>query len=392
MSNEQPPTANFQEKIRGIWREGAAKYYETNKSAIAERRRERRLAAKEGRVLPRRPLKQPPPPPAPATERYIMRKKKGGERVPLRRIWDLPACLEELKNIPNESTRNTVMKNVRNLFRITGSNDILKTLMEPERVKEAIINAPMITDPTEKYALNSQIGFLQGVENLFNYIPFDAPPDLQDRYKAMWKSMKLQSDDAQKQKIRLRIGKYSDFLQKMKENYGEQSRQYLLAKMYDEFPCRDDYKDIIVSRSELSTNKNYINIANPDAVEITLNHYKTADKYNQIKYTFTKETSNLIMHYINTHRLKTIDDIDHEGKKEEVLFKGSQSNNLQKMLDSVGMWEKGAGSINAVRHMKASEVHNDPASTIEDKIELARRMGHSMVMAYDYLRNPQDYN
>jgi hypothetical protein len=99
------------------------------------------------------------------------------------------------------------------------------------------------------------------------------------------------------------------------------------------------------------------------------NDYKTSNKYNSVKYTFSTTLTKLIKDYINRNNLQLGD----------FLFDGNLSAFVSNMNKELGY--DNLGGINIFRHIRVSEMDGE---TYEDKIKLAKQMGHSSMTIPKY--------
>ena len=162
---------------------------------------------------------------------------------------------------------------------------------------------------------------------------------------------------------------FKTYIQKVKDKYGTDSKQYLVANLYNEFTIRDDYGNApILDKPMKSQEINYF-VMRKQYIYFINNDYKTSNKYNSIKYTFSTTLTKLIKDYINRNNLQLGD----------FLFDGNLSGFVSNMNKELGY--DNLGGINIFRHIRVSEMD---AETYEDKIKLAKQMGHSSMTIPKY--------
>ena len=164
------------------------------------------------------------------------------------------------------------------------------------------------------------------------------------------------------------VPSFDEYLKKCKKTFGGNSKEFLVAKFYDELTVRDDFGLILTDKPLDKTN--YL-LVKPKSIEIVINNYKTDKKHGVISHTLTKALEKLTRAYIATNHLKMGD----------FLF-GSEhlSSFVSKMNKTLG-YSSGVGLF---RHMKITEQSEN--STPEQRVVLAAAMAHSPVVQLKYLR------
>lgn len=104
------------------------------------------------------------------------------------------------------------------------------------------------------------------------------------------------------------VKNYDTVLRDILAKYGESGLVYLVAKLYEEAPLRNDYSNIIlISNSDEAKfkTKNYLvlPITEGTAASIIINKHKTKRTRGVINYTFSSSVSDLLRNYINTHKI-----------------------------------------------------------------------------------------
>ena len=168
--------------------------------------------------------------------------------------------------------------------------------------------------------------------------------------------------------------KFSTYLNKVKEAFGEKSKMYVLAKLYDELTLRDDYQLEIVSKiSETKDDtKNYIVMYPSKPLKIIINTYKTQDRYGVIKENLSKDLNKLVRDYVRENNLK----------KGDYLFgKDKLSSFITANNKRIGL----SGGVSEYRHMKISE-ELDKVPSLDARKDLSERMRHSPLTQLKYVR------
>ena len=167
---------------------------------------------------------------------------------------------------------------------------------------------------------------------------------------------------------------YNDYIQKIKDKYGNNSKEFLLAKIYEEFPARDDFSGIILisNKKEMIDTKNYIVVNQRSNAEIILNSYKTASKYGSISKKLSKPLTILIRGFIKSQKIQY----------STSLFPSDIARFISKMNEGIG--EK--GGINLIRHMVVSTMNSKANITEDELLEYIRLLGHKTTTFNEYIR------
>ena len=110
----------------------------------------------------------------------------------------------------------------------------------------------------------------------------------------------LDSQEKKKNKVNIDIDEY---VQKVLDAYGEESKEALIIKLYELHPFRDDLVLQIIPKQVKQVDKNYIIAPENKTHNLTLvlNTYKTDEKYGQELIPIPKELSKELRKYIHIH-------------------------------------------------------------------------------------------
>lgn len=193
------------------------------------------------------------------------------------------------------------------------------------------------------------------------------------------------------------VPKTDVYLKRVKDAYGEASKEYLLCYLYLKgLCCRDNYKEMhLVHKLEDANDdeKNYMVIHdNPHFCQIILNEYKTSAHYDTIKYTLNFDNAeesklyDLLTDWINKKTDK---------QQKYVFGTSSESSTLSKINKALGYIYKGngkqykqksVGGVNFLRHIVVSSHLTNKKLSYAEKVEIADSMGHSIVTQATYER------
>jgi hypothetical protein len=161
---------------------------------------------------------------------------------------------------------------------------------------------------------------------------------------------------------------------KILDKFGKTSKEFLIAKLYDEVPCRDNLNLKIVPAEGDDKTTNYLVMPKGGKLTVLLHDYKTAKKYLTNRTELSAELSALITAYIKTHKLKT----------NQFLFgAGSLSSTVSAMNTAIGVTD--GGGINYIRHSIISTLYGSNPSAAARQA-LAKRMMHSPQAQEGYVR------
>jgi hypothetical protein len=356
------------------------KYYELHKEEINKRRRERHAEKMKAKLE----LVEKENPTNPTDKIQVIKKD----------------TLENKDDTPVVEQVKATLPSVKKVIKIQGKNDILidkldKLDLNPNTKKKYIadlkrlitLNNNMELIPairnmsilklikeTEQYANNTKLGLVQIILFMitnFNLVVNKKAVAETKKYFELLKSNIQQEHKAIVNEETNTIMSFTCYIDKVKTTFGEDSKMYVLTKLYDEATLRDDFVLKIVDKTPKDTNENYIVNLKSNMVLI-INTYKTIQAYGQIKLKLTKALSTLIKKYIEKNNLKVGDYLFGENKLSDFV----RYNNSKIGAD---------GGISNFRKMKISEELSKGISE-EERITLAEKMKHSPLVQLSYVR------
>ena len=275
----------------------------------------------------------------------------------------------------NDKTRGKYIRDIKNVFRISG---YLKTYT---KIKKSIEDAKQVADPTKSYAVNSKKAFVQAILYCVDKFKIPLTPPVKQKFVDYFNELKIDSKDiTNDRKINPThaVIPFTEYLAKIEAKFGEDSKQNLIARLYNEMTARDNFSGLIIVttlRKNDDTLNNYLVVprSKNTSCKIVLNSYKTDARYKQMSIVLTKYLSKLIRDYIEKHKLT------------DALFPNSNrglTGYITQMNKAIGL----KGSINLIRHLKVAEFLAKPNLTAEQRRIMAESMGHSPVTQLDYNR------
>ena len=321
-------------RIKELARARAKKHYEANKVALNTKRREK-YAKKKPEVV----------------EEVV-------PEVPSLTLSMAQDAIRELKL--KDTSEKKYLDDLKRLSKMIGKDF---QLSNPE-----VIN--VIKDAKRKsgepYSLNTLKSIFQVILVLSDAMKLDID---KKPYKEQYEIYKIKSFDQTVEQVEEQaIPLWKDYLKVCRAKYGMASREYLLARFYDELTVRDDLGLVL---SDDSIDGNYL-FVRPDYLEVVINSYKTESKYGQIRYKLKGSLEKLTRDYIARNNLNMGD----------LLFGAEQLSPLvSKMNKQLGY----SSGVTLYRHMTISE-QLEKCKTPEMRVKLADAMKHSPIVQLSYLR------
>ena len=298
-------------------------------------------------------------------------------------IFTLPVIIKELKKQEwnTAGTLDTTIRGITAFFRIVGCDNIPACLVSFENVKSKLDSSTQVVKTDSLYSTNSKKTYIQSVLICITRLKIPIDGNITRKYLQYFNILKMQA--AQEAEVIRQSPKHSvisfpNYLRKIKERFGETSKQYLIAMMYSECTCRDNYAGISIVASLNDANDedtNYLVMVDDDVAYFVLHKFKTSQKYGTIQIELSDEIITLLKNYINTHNITN------------TLFGENAKNGLS---DFIGSMNKkvgvAGGGVNALRHMMVETILSNTNATLDERLQLANRMGHSPAVQIEYRR------
>jgi hypothetical protein len=268
-----------------------------------------------------------------------------------------------------------VLGDLKILMRITNCDNLQDCILDYKKLYQLITNAT--SNKGQPYSINSIKGFIQAIVYSIDHLDFNTPDKVRDFYKDKLDEYKIRSAlETKEKKENETILGWNEYLQKVKDTFGTESKEFLISKLYKDVPVRDDLHLKIVENDlyEEEDTNNYLVIKNNKMV-IIIKEFKTNNKYDTIKFLLSNDLMKLIQSYMNKNN-KTFGDY---------LFTSNKNTKwVSEMNKKMGL----KGSINLFRKMTISELKNASA---EDILKLNKKMAHSYQSSLNYVRNIKQY-
>lgn len=263
---------------------------------------------------------------------------------------------------------------LKTLFKIL-LTDNLKTMFK--KYNDVIIKINTSSYNNKLYSTNSKKAMYQTILFLISNDKIKVSKKAHEAYKKEFELLNITSrEQTEQNQQKETVLKFDEYLKKIKEAYGEGSKQYLISLLYSFYSFRDDLiLEVIPTEKEATeTNKNYVVIPTGKIRNciIILNEYKTSKRYGQDIISLNSEISNLMKQY------KSNNDIKNNG----FLFgEKPLSGYIKKFNDKLNL----NITINTLRQMKVSETLNEKGDA-ETRLNLSKIMKHSPETSKKYKR------
>ena len=281
----------------------------------------------------------------------------------------------------NDKTRNKYKRDITNVFRITGCDNLGLCLKIFNKIKNGIENAKQIADPSTAYSINTIKGYVQSI--LFCIDTFKIPilDSIKKKYSEWFDILKIESSEqTQDRKINPdhAVISFDEYLSRIKSQYGEYSKQFLVASLYNEATLRDNFSGLEILPTEHKNDNSITNFIivpiNKDTpCKLIINSYKTQKKYGQMVVELSPYLSSLIRKYIANNYLTT--HLFNSNKQGLTSF-------VSTMNKKIGI----SGGISMLRQMKISQLLSSQTQTPEQRVSMANAMGHSPLAQLEYKR------
>lgn len=288
-----------------------------------------------------------------------------------------------------EKMRLDALKSILFLDKSCSGKDFKKCFKNYSKLFDLIDNGYQKKVPGEQYSTNSKLGMYTVILNIIDFLPIDYKDNQKIRnvYFEKMELLKIEANDELRDKINSTdkidtTMPFDKIMTKVEEDFGRDSKQYLLIRFYDVITCRDDYAGMIIAKTEQDASdnsKNYVivpeNKTKPCKIYLNVFH-KTTKKYPSSKETCNKELSTLIRSYIEKGKSRM--------KYGSYLFgKGLLSGEIGLMLRTIKVTK---GAINYLRHSKITTELDKESFDQKKRYDLSQRMKHSPVTQLSYLR------
>jgi hypothetical protein len=317
-------------------------------------------------------------------------------------VYNLPTLItlfeKEKDDVRKPLAIKTIQKHIseiKNIYRILDipkDESLIKFLTaDPALSIDAILQSKQIKDPTKNYATSVATGRFTSILYSFD-LAFRTTIDhrtieimklaKKEFVLARIKTMDKYNRELETKKETMVIISYSALLRRVKDKFGEDSKEWLVMYcLYGTTHARDNFFLYIISflPADEDKKKNYLIVpANKDKnVVIRLNHYKTMNKFGTVNATMTTDRSLLVRNYLEKNKISVGELLfpEHAGSEGLSGFVGA----LMRKCDV-------KGGINLLRKIILSSEDDIENQPIENRMKMAEKFGHSIQTQRVYTR------
>lgn len=391
--------AERREKIKTQNRAAVKKYYEDpenkKKKLEAQRRRRAEQKIKCNELMNTNDDDNVPPPPdyEPDYEpEAVVIEPEAVVIIPnASSLFTEEELIELIKNDKNitKKTRETYIVDIKRVFTTTGCSNMKACLTSYKKMMTSIVNGKN-PKTQQAYSINSIKQTLQsvlfvGTKYMDNFeLLFKKPKASQIKKYIQTQFEKYKELSKNQNTVRQSTKEYptfNDYLSKVIEIFGKNSKEYLISYLYSVFTVRDNFKNmLIIDNIKDNNGKDNFLLISRNKMMFIVNDFKTKKKYEKLEFTVTDaKLKQMIKAYINDPV-----NIRNREKFGKYLFgKSSLSPFVSKLNKSIGYDE--LGGINVFRHMRISD--SNPHLSFEERKKLSDSMGHSITVQSQYRRN-----
>ena len=379
-------------------RDRQKKFYDLNKAKITQKKKDDRaelkeLRAKYAAAAPAAPAAAPAPcnecaaATAPARP---SRGKKGAKAAPVPKPtevkYDLASVLARVKELVADKKLNLgYISSTKTLFTLTGCDTLTSCLQKFDNIKHKLETGIQKYGEKkgEPYSLNSIKSFIQCIVKLITILNIPVSEALKQKYVILFQQYNAKSNkqtEDRQEDPEFAVMPYSEYMGKIKQLFKDGSKEYLIASLYNEVTCRDNYGGIQIVNSisdvDKSNKQNYIIVptVKKQLCTVVIQSYKTEKRYGAINEKVSSGLSKQIRQYMDTHNLTDGD----------ALFSNNKlSTFICDMNKKVGVT---TGGSNFMRHSKITEMLDKQVLSEKSRLELALKMRHSPVSQLKYVR------
>jgi hypothetical protein len=360
------------------------KYYDAHKDAVKQKKKNDRTELKELRAkfagfgvnAPAPVCNECAQDPVPVVAPVVAPKKAGKPKFDEASVIQ---ALQDSTEFNSENTRKGYISSIRQIFRLTKCTTLQKCLAGYDKIKKLVETGVQVNG--KPYSLNATKSLFQSIVYVVDHLKVPIPDATREKYRVLQQiyvgNSKKQTENNKTNPAHA-VMLYSTYLEKIRVEFGDKSKQFLIASMYNEVTVRDDFQLTLIAteREMTSDTQNYLVV--PRIVKnnctVIIQSYKTSSKYGILKQKVSTVLSKMLRDWITVNKLSHGD----------LLFQNKT------LSDYVSTMNKSVGAnsgINYLRHAKISEVMSRQVMSDEDRVKFSRRMAHSPMTSLSYVRS-----
>ena len=290
-----------------------------------------------------------------------------------------------------DGTKKVYIETTTRIFNATKQDSLYEALKNPEKIIDDVES--LMSSRNKLFAKNSKKGIYQAIiyiissfMDMKDAVVKNAHTILKSKFREYHYESK---NDAMAKTTdeRYSIPSFDEYLQKCKEAFGQESKQYLISLLYSLCTVRDDFKNLIIIANEEYNDglQNYLRIDNQSAT-FYINIFKTKTEENpdiiwSIPMTLQsgQELHRLLSNYLIAKNKQVNDN---------VFGKTSLSSFVGKIHEKIG-YKMTSRNINLYRQMKASDAsdqYRNKLMTFAERQAIVSLMSNSLLTNDSYVR------
>ena len=280
--------------------------------------------------------------------------------------YNLNQSIKKLQQLGmKDNNLKTYINSIKQLMRITACDDLVNCLKDSEKIINLIENGKK-KNGSGAYSTNSKIGLYQVIVYIIDAFKLNIDKEPYNKKRIL---LKIQDEDRVESNAQKMVSTWDEVLDKVKSKYGIDSKEYLIMRLYERIPARDDFQLLVTDQLDGYDNKiNYLVLRMGKPSKIILHHFKTSDKYGKASFVLSKELTILI----NDYRIKN------KILLNDYLFGNRpQTGFVSSILKSIGFDDEMIYNKTGISFLRKITVSNSKIDTPEQKLELANNMMHS---------------
>jgi hypothetical protein len=267
---------------------------------------------------------------------------------------------------------------VKRVFKLSGITSFTGSLEEFFVIKESMANS--------KYSISTIKGSYQSILVFITNSKMIVDTKVTSKYDKEHKIQCIKYEDLitkRKDEKEHAVIPFTEYHKLILDFFGKDSKEYLIASLYNELTARDDFGCIrilrIIPYDNGSDNILFID-HRKEKCHITLNNYKTSNIYGKIIRRLSPELCSLIVSYTDRNRLMGF------------LFPEEIESGLGAFITDMNKKVGVDSGINGIRHMVVSEFLQKPDLTPEMRLKFSADCMHSESTQQKYRRGVLDPN
>lgn len=258
-----------------------------------------------------------------------------------------------LQKVESQASRDMYINSMKRILKLFDTDDLIKVIYDKSLVEKITTDRPVNTAKAD----------LQAILKIVDTFPISISEKLKSQIKTAFDVLKEKSSEKSAEPKEDLIT-FDDYIKKVEDKFGKDSKQYVVATIYHELPLRDDMQLKIVDSVKATKDKeyNYLVLNKSTKGKVVVHNYKTSKGLGSIKKDLSTKLTNIIKKYMNS-----------KDDKEYLFTDKKMSSYVQKMNKAIGL----STGTNLFRHMAVNEFEPD-TKTAEEKVKKASDMGHSV--------------